>query len=185
MSERVTKRSRDGLTDGLAGWLAAWLIPSSSSTSSSSSLSFSSLIRRPLPPLFSRLSLPSSLEKREVSTHAVSRSVVKACSPSPSLLTTFSTSVLACRLSYSRRANQSAFRSNGPHDNYGCCHTHTRACTFSLYSCVCLFIEDFFRNERARKKKEGKEREALLFFWINCPLLYAHSKLISTIFLGW
>ena len=117
-----------------------------------------------MPPLFSRLSLPSSLEKREVSTHAVSRSVVKACSPSPSLLTTFSTSVLACRLSYSRRANQSAFRSNGPHDNYGCCHTHTRACTFSLYSCVCLFIEDFFRNERARKKK-GK-REALLFFFI-------------------
>ena len=115
-----------------------------------------------MPPLFSRLSLPSSLEKREVSTHAVSRSVVKACSPSPSLLTTFSTSVLACRLSYSRRANQSAFRSNGPHDNYGCCHTHTRACTFSLYSC--LFIEDFFRNERARKKK-GK-REALLFFFI-------------------
>lgn len=111
-------------------------------------------------------SFPSLFAREERSKYTrVSRSVVKACSPSPSLLTTFSTSVLACRLSYSRRANQSAFRSNGPHDNYGCCHTHTRACTFSLYSCVCVFSsKTSFGTSVLERRRKGKKEKLFSFF---------------------
>lgn len=99
-------------------------------------------------------------------------------------------SVLACRLSYSRRANQSAFRSNGPrhvvhgpHDNYGCCHAHT------YFHSRCASFHRRLLSERAcSKEEEGEERELFsrfFFFFldavdqyssstfkINCPLLY-------------
>lgn len=98
-------------------------------------------------------------------------------------------SVLACRLSYSRRANQSAFRSNGPrhvvhgpHDNYGCCHAHT------YFHSRCASFHRRLLSERACSKEEEEgERELFsrFFFFldavdqyssstfkINCPLLY-------------
>lgn len=80
-------------------------------------------------------------------------------------------SVLACRLSYSRRANQSAFRSNGPrhvvhgpHDNYGCCHAHT------YFHSRCASFHRRLLSERACSKEEEEgERELFsrfFFFWM-------------------